>query len=58
MTEATNYDKPYFNPLHFRKKKGSNNEFGIEVDAIIPSDNEVRLLGNRNRQCSYYQIGK
>ena len=51
------YDKPYFNNLHFKKKKGTKNEFGIEPDTIIPSEGEIRLLGNRHKQCSYYAIG-
>jgi hypothetical protein len=44
----TFYDKVYYNTLHWRKKKGTNNEFGIEIEPIIPSNGEVRLLGNRN----------
>ena len=55
---TTWFDKPYFNTLHFKKKKNSKHEFGIEVEPIIPSEGEVRLLGNRNKQCLYYQIGK
>ena len=46
------------NPLHWRKKKGSSHEFGMEYEAIIPKEGEVRLLGNRQRQCKYYSIGK
>ena len=57
MTAPSYYDKTYFNTLHFKKKRGSNNEFGIELDAVIPSEGEIRLLGNRNKQCAYYQMG-
>ena len=58
MTAPYFYDKPFFNELHFKKRKGSKNEFGIELDAIIPQESEIRLIGNRNKQCLYYQIGK
>lgn len=44
----TFYDKFNANWLHFKKKKGSKHEFGVELEPIIPSPNEVRLLGNRN----------
>ena len=53
----TFFDKVYYNNLHFRKKKGSTNEFGIDVEKIIPEAGEIRLLGNRHKQCAYYQIG-
>ena len=46
---STFYDKPWFDNLHFKKKKGSTNEFGIDVEPILPSAGEVRLLGNRHR---------
>ena len=44
----TFYDKVFYNTLHFKKKKGSTNEFGIELDAVLPSAGEIRLLGNRH----------
>jgi hypothetical protein len=46
--EKTWYDKFSHNKLHFKKKKDSKHEFGIEVEPVIPLANEVRLLGNRN----------
>ncbi len=52
------YDKYNPNPLHFKKKKNATHEFGLELEPIIPSAGEVRLLGNRHRQCQYYAIGK
>jgi hypothetical protein len=55
---ADYFDKFNRNPLHWKKKKGSKHEFGIEYEAVIPKDGEVRLLGNRHRQCEYYRIGK
>ena len=52
------YDKFNRNPLHWKKKKGSKHEFGVEYEAIIPKAGEIRLLGNRHNQCKYYRIGK
>ena len=46
------------NPLHWRKKKGSKHEFGTEYEAILPSEGEIRLLGNRQRYCKNDSIGK
>ena len=37
------------NPLHFKKKKGAKHLTGLELEGIVPSEAEVRLLGNRNR---------
>ncbi len=51
------YDKNIYDSLSFRKKRGGKNEFGAEVEAIIPDAAEVRLLGNRHKQCKYYSIG-
>ena len=58
MTSPAFYDVFNRNPLEWRKKKGSKHEFGVEYQAIVPKDGEVRLLGNRNRQCDYYAIGR
>lgn len=48
MSSPAFHDKFNLNPLHYRKKKGSTNEFGVEPEAIIPSEGEIRLLGNRH----------
>ena len=32
-------------------------EVGLEVEAIVPKADEIRLLGNRHKQCTYYSIG-
>ena len=59
-TEASDYyDKVENseNPLHFKKRKGASHKAGVDLDMIIPSEGEIRLLGNRNRQCAYYSIG-
>ena len=46
-----------YDPLHYRRKRGSKHEVGVEVDKITPEADEIRLLGNRHRNCKYYQIG-
>ena len=51
------YDKNIYEPLRFQKKRGAKHEFGADVEGIIPDAAEVRLLGNRHKQCKYYQIG-
>lgn len=55
--EKTFYDKFGQNPMHFKAKKGGENEFGVDFEAIVPKADEIRLLGNRHRHCKYYQIG-
>ena len=57
MAENKYYDQFLLNPLHYQKKKGSKHEFGIEYEPVIPKDGEIRLLGNRHRQCKYFSIG-
>ncbi len=47
-----------YNNLHFKKKKGGDHDVGLELEGVIPTPGEVRLLGNRHKQCLYYQIGK
>ena len=34
-----------------------NAEFSDEFENVYPSEGEVRLLANRNRECNYYYIG-
>lgn len=64
MTESAEGKAPFFydkltqNSLHFKKKRGGKHDVGLELDSIIPSEGEIRLLGNRHKQCLYYQIGK
>ena len=53
----TFYDKMVYNTLEFKKLKGSKHEVGVEIEGIIPAAEEIRLLGNRHRQCRYFQIG-
>lgn len=48
------YDKMVYDTLNYRKKHGAKHEVGVEIEGIIPDAAEVRLLGNRHRQCKYY----
>ena len=48
------YDKLVYDPLHFRKKRGAKHEVGVEAEKIIPDADEIRLLGNRHKNCKYY----
>ena len=45
-------------PINYRIRKDSKHEFGNEYEQIIPLESEVRLLGNRHRDCRYFSIGK
>jgi hypothetical protein len=54
---ANFYDKMVYDTLSYRKKQGAKHEVGVEIEGIIPEAAEIRLLGNRHRQCKYYQIG-
>ena len=51
------FDQKTYEPLQFRKKKGAKHEFGHDIEGIIPEAAEVRLLGNRHKQCRFYSIG-
>mmetsp|Transcript_40329 Transcript_40329/g.52824 ORF Transcript_40329/g.52824 Transcript_40329/m.52824 type:complete len:157 (+) Transcript_40329:23-493(+) len=55
--KPTFYDKMVQDPINWKKRKGSKHEFGIDVEKITPGAEEIRLLGNRHRDCKYYQIG-
>ena len=50
-------EHPEYSPLHWKPRNKSKHEFGIEYEPIIPLEGEVRLLGNRHRQCRYYSLG-
>ena len=54
---SLNFDKPWFNTLHYKKKKDGKHEFGLDIEAVIPQADEIRMLGNKNRHCRFYQIG-
>ena len=57
---ATFYDNlaDVYEELDFKKKKGAKNLTGVEIEGVMPKEGEIRLLGNRNVQCSYYTIGR
>ena len=38
-----------YDELHFKKRKGGDHSVGVDIEMIIPSEGEVRLLGNRHR---------
>ncbi len=52
------YDLSIYNPLMWKKKENSKHEFGIDLERVIPKEGEVRLLGNKHRDCRYYTLGK
>ena len=45
----TFYDKPVYEPLDYKKKRGAAHAVGLEYEGIVPDADEVRLLGNRHR---------
>jgi len=51
------YDLPYFNPIQWKKRQTGKHEFGTDIEKIIPTEGEIRLLGNRHRDCRYFSIG-
>ena len=51
-----NLDNAY-DSMHFKKRKGAKHATGVDVECVMPSESEVRMIGNRHRQCAYYQIG-
>ena len=50
------YDKleNTYDDMHFKKRKGAKHATGVDIEMVVPSESEVRLLGNRHRQCAYY----
>jgi hypothetical protein len=61
---ALNKEKKFYdlentmNPLHYRVRPNSKQEFGLEYETVVPPEGEVRLLGNRHKDCRYYSLGK
>lgn len=41
----------------FDLKPRRNSEFDGEFDNVLPTESEIRLIANRNRECNYYYIG-
>jgi hypothetical protein len=57
-TEKLFYDvEKNLDPINYKVKENSKHEFGIEYEKIIPSAGEIRLLGNRHRDCRYFSLG-
>jgi hypothetical protein len=44
-------------PINYRIREDSKHEFGTEYEKILPSEGEVRLLGNRHKDCRYFSLG-
>ena len=52
------YDKEdHYDQLIYEKIPDVSHEFGIQIRKIIPKEGEVRLLGNRHKDCMYYSMG-
>lgn len=51
------YDLPFFNPVQWKKRAKGKHEFGFDLERIVPSEGEIRLLGNRHRDCRYFTLG-
>jgi hypothetical protein len=62
-TVGLNSEKKYYDteenkdPINYKVRTKSAHEFGIEYEKILPSEGELRLLGNRHRDCRYYSLG-
>lgn len=57
-TEPKFYDDPnYYDKLIYEKVPNSDDEFGPKMQKIVPSEGEIRLLGNRHRDCAYFSMG-
>ena len=54
---ANFYDEMIYNPLHYKERRKAKHDIGKEGEGVIPDVAEIRLLGNRHRQCRYYQMG-
>jgi hypothetical protein len=54
LNNKTFYDKMVYDTMVFKKKRGAKHEVGVEIEGIIPEAAEIRLLGNRHKQCKYY----
>ena len=51
MGSETFYDKfkDVYDEIDFKKKKTGKHSTGVDIEAVLPTEGEVRLLGNRNR---------
>ena len=56
--ESKFYDSPeYYDKLYYAKIAKSNDEFGPKMMKILPKEGEIRLLGNRHKDCLYFSVG-
>lgn len=46
-----------FDETIYKKRPGSNGEFGIELVKKLPSEDEVRYIANKHKECLYYSMG-
>ena len=46
-----------FDTITYKKRENSKHEFGLELDLVVPKEGEVRLIGNKHRDCRYYSLG-
>ncbi len=51
------YDIENNDTINYKLREKSKHEFGLEYDKIVPSEDEVRMLGNKHNDCRYYSIG-
>ena len=58
LNEEEKYQAPEASdPINYKIRKDSKHEFGSEFEKIVPLESEVRLLGNRHRDCRYFSLG-
>ncbi len=46
-----------YDPLKYRVRTDIEPEFGIAYEGIMPTEAEVRFIGNRKERCFYYMYG-
>jgi hypothetical protein len=56
-SEKKFYDIENQDSINYKLRENSTHEFGLEYMQVVPSEGEVRLLGNRHRDCRYYSLG-
>ena len=56
-TEKKFHDIEKNDPINYKLRSGSKHEFGLEYMQTVPSEGELRLLGNRHNDCRYYSLG-
>ncbi len=46
-----------YDPLFYKQRTDVEPEFGKAYEPVLPTESEIRYLGNRNRRCFYYVMG-